>query len=362
METTSVHILGLNISAWVWAPAVFLAWLVALYSLKGFCFFRLRRWGKKTAVRWDEILIKSLDLPLSLVILGAGAGLLFKFLPLSEEISRQTDLAVRIVIIVALFLFLDRFLVGGLRQFAGRVRAVDLSGGIVQGLIRLTVLTFGFLILMDSLGISITPLVASLGIGSLAVALGLQETLVNLFAGLYIIADQPIRVGDYIELESQEKGYVTEIGWRNTRIRMLQNVTIVVPNNQIISSRIRNYYLPDKELAALVQVGVHYASDLEKVERITIEVAREIQKRVSGAVPNFEPFIRYHTFGESSVNFTVILRVKEFTDQYLVIHEFIKALHARYQKEGIVIPFPIRTLEISDKAAKTLGAQSPRAV
>ncbi|MBI2167721.1 MAG: mechanosensitive ion channel family protein [Candidatus Omnitrophica bacterium] len=346
METTSIHILGLTLSAWVYGPVLFAGWLVVLYGLKGFCFYRLRRWGEKTAVRWDNILIKSLDLPLSLVILGVGVGLLFKFLPISEEISRQTDLAVRIVIIVALFFFLDRFLVGGLRQFAGRVRAVDLSGGIVQGLIRLTVLTFGFLILMDSLGISITPLVASLGIGSLAVALGLQETLVNLFAGLYIIADQPIRVGDYIELESQEKGYVTEIG----------------SNNQIISSRIRNYYLPDKELAALVQVGVHYASDLEKVERITIEVAREIQKRVQGAVPSFEPFIRYHTFGESSVNFTVILRVREFTDQYLVIHEFIKALHGRYQKEGIVIPFPIRTLEISDKAAKTLSAQSPRAV
>lgn len=357
MEATSVHILGLNLSAWIWAPALFLGWLVMIYGLKGFCFYRLRKWSVRTQNPWDDIVIGSLELPVNILILGGGLALLLKFLPLAGALNGYLALAVRIVIIVALFLFLDRFLVGGLRQFAGRVRAIDLSGGIVQGLIRLTVLAFGFLILIDSLGISITPLIASLGIGSLAVALGLQQTLSNLFAGLYLVADQPVRAGDFIELETGEKGYVMEIGWRNTRIRTLKNNLIVIPNDKIISSVIRNYYLPDRETAALVQVGVHYASDLEKVERVTVEVAKEIQKKIQGAVPNFEPFIRYHTFGESSINFTVILRVKEFVDQYLVVHEFVKALHQRYQKESIVIPFPIRTLEISSTAAREFNPQ-----
>ena len=94
----------------------------------------------------------------------------------------------------------------------------------------------------------------------------------------------------------------------------------------------------------LIDVGVDYASDLAHVERVTIEVGREVMREVNGGVPDFEPFTRYHTFGDSSINFSVILRGKEVVDQYLIKHEFVKRLHARYAQEGISIPFPIRTL------------------
>lgn len=181
--------------------------------------------------------------------------------------------------------------------------------------------------------------------GSLAVALALQSTLANLFSGFYLLLDKPVKAGDFIKLESGEEGYVDAIGWRSTRIRMLANNTIVLPNSKLSETQVLNYYLPEPECAVLVQVGVDYASDLEKVEKVTIEVARGIQKEVEGAVTGFEPFIRYHTFADSSINFTVILRAKEFTANYLMKHEFIKRLHARYLKEGIVIPFPQRTVE-----------------
>lgn len=88
-----------------------------------------------------------------------------------------------------------------------------------------------------------------------------------------------------------------------------------------------------------------YASDLKQVEQVTVETAREAQKTTQGAVADFEPFIRFHTFADSSINFTVILRAHTFVDNYLLKHEFIKKLHARYGKEGITIPFPQRTLE-----------------
>jgi small-conductance mechanosensitive channel len=99
-------------------------------------------------------------------------------------------------------------------------------------------------------------------------------------------------------------------------------------------------------MAVLVQVGVSYRSDLEKVERVTIDVAKEVLQKVDGGVKEFEPFIRYHTFGDFSINFTVILRAKEYVHKYLITHEFIKRLHRRYQMEGIEIPFPIRTVYV----------------
>lgn len=117
-----------------------------------------------------------------------------------------------------------------------------------------------------------------------------------------------------------------------------------MPNKVMVNSKIINYYYPEKELAVLVQVGVHYESDLEKVEKVTIEVGKETLKEVNGGVAEFNPFIRYHTFDDFSINFTVILRAQEFVDNYMIKHEFVKRLHKRYAKEGINIPYPIRAI------------------
>ena len=149
-----------------------------------------------------------------------------------------------------------------------------------------------------------------------------------------------------MKLDSGEAGYVVDIGWRGTLIRLLPNNMMIVPNSRLVQSIITNYHMPQQELSVVIQVGVHYDSDLKKVERVTSEVAKEIMESVQGSISNFKPFIRFHTFADSSINFSVILRVREFVDGFLIKHEFIKALHARYQEEGIIIPFPIRTLDL----------------
>ena len=197
---------------------------------------------------------------------------------------------------------------------------------------------------------------ATLGVGGLAVALALQDTLSNLFSGFHIMLARQVKVGDFIKLESGEEGYVTDINWRTTKVKMLPNNVVLIPNSKLAQAIIVNYYLPDKETAVLVQAGVHYDSDLKKVEKVTCEVAKQVMKLVPGGVPGFDPFIRYHTFADSSINFTVILRAGEFVDQYLIKHEFIKRLHERYQKEGIVIPYPIRAVNYQqEKAGKSQG-------
>jgi small-conductance mechanosensitive channel len=185
----------------------------------------------------------------------------------------------------------------------------------------------------------------------LAVALALQDTLANFFAGVQLVSDKPIKVGEYIGLESGEQGFVTKVGWRSTQIRMIQNNMVIMPNSQLINSRITNYHLPVPEMSLRIPVGVDYRSDLEHVERVTIEVAREVQQTVDGVKPDFEPFIRYKDFGDFSIGFVVVLRITDFVAQYRITHEFVKRLHRRYNQEGITIPFPIRTLEISRGAS-----------
>ena len=240
-------------------------------------------------------------------------------------------------------------------------RSVDAYGAVIAPALPVTSLTrnvawaliaiLGLLVVLNGLGLSITPMLTALGVGGLAVALALQEPLANFFAGLFITLAGQIRVGDYVKLDSGQEGYVVDFSWRSTRLRMLANNLILVPNAKLAQAIVVNHHLPSQDLAVLVEVGVDYASDLRHVERVVEDVGREVMSEVPGGVADFQPFIRYHTFGDSSIDFTVILRAKEFVDQYLVKHEFVKRLHARFDREGIVIPFPIRTVAYREAAA-----------
>ena len=177
----------------------------------------------------------------------------------------------------------------------------------------------------------------------MAVALGLQETLANIFSGLHLILSKQLRLGDYIRLSSGEEGRVTDITWRFTTLLGGSGNVIVVPNQKIASAILTNFSMPKQALSISVPVGVSYDSDLEQVERVTLEVAREVMERVDHKLDQ-EPAVRFHTFADSSINFNVILHSSEFANQFLLKHEFIKALTKRYRQEGIEIPFPVRTI------------------
>jgi small-conductance mechanosensitive channel len=224
-----------------------------------------------------------------------------------------------------------------------------MSTSIFTHLTQVLVYIIGVLVLLQSLGISITPILTALGVGGLAVALALQDTLSNLFAGIHTIASHKIRPGDYLRLENGQEGYVTDITWRYTTIRMLANNMIIIPNAKLASAVATNFSLPETDMSVPVEVGVSYESDLDKVEAVTIDVARSVMKEIEGGIPEFEPFIRYNKFDDSSINFAVVLRGKEFSNQYLIRHEFIKRLQKRYRQEGIEIPFPIRTIRIAEQ-------------
>jgi small-conductance mechanosensitive channel len=314
--------------------------------------------SKKTSTELDDVLIDALDWPLTILIFVSGILVVPKIVAgsaLPDNISIYMSHGLKAAIIVAGIFFVNTFLLGLVKIYSVRVEIFRIASGFTQVLVRSLVFSFGALILLDSFGVSITPILASLGVGSLAVALALQPTLENVISGLQILGDRPILPGQFVKLETGEEGYVEKIGWRSTWIRQLANNMVIVPNKQIVNSRVLNYYYPDKELAVLVEVGVHYSSDLKKVEQITCDVGKDVLGRVTGGVPSFSPFIRFHTFSDSSINFTVILRGKEFVDNYLIKHEFIKALQERYMKEGIVIPYPIRAINTEQEKAVFAG-------
>lgn len=340
---------------YVYGPVVFILWVTLLWLIKRLLIYRLRKWTEKTAFRWGSILIESLSFPINFLIFASGITLLTNLFPLPDKVEALTTIALQGSIIFAIISFLDRLIKGLMTEYAQKGVLGHVSQGIAQGLIRGFVIGIGVLIFLDLIGISITPILASLGIGSLAVALALQDTLSNFFAGLYVAVDRPVQIGDLVKLESGQEGYVIDIGWRSTRIRALPNHVVIIPNSKLMGSVITNYDLPDKEVAVTVEVGVHYDSDLARVEKVTLEVAKEVMKGSAGGVASFNPLVLYHTFDDSSINFTVVLRSKDFDRAKDVKHEFIKRLHERYRKEGIVIPFPTRTLELSKESCSGLS-------
>jgi len=320
---------------------VFLAYLASFIILR-----IVRGTAKRVSLTLDGRVLWLLDhyvFPLFFVV---GLWWLLDVAPLPPKVARAADRMLSLTGLVIAIIVVAKVILVILRNIAARYQPLGNIQAPVDLATKIILVAISGMLILDNLGVSLTPLLTTLGIGSLAVAIALQDTLGNAFAGLHIKADRPIEVGQFIRLDSGDEGYVERIGWRSTRIRMLPNKCAVVPNSKLVQSTIINYDLPDPEVAVLVEVGVHYDSDLAKVERVTRSVGREIMKSVDGGVPGFDPFIRYHTFNESSIDFTVILRAQRFVDGYLIKHEFVKKLHDRYKEEGIVIPFPIRTLEL----------------
>ena len=259
------------------------------------------------------------------------------------------DRATLIIYVLSVTVVLSRMLSGLVTLYGRKVGGILMSTSIFTHLTQVLVYMIGVLVLLQSLGISIAPILTALGVGGLAVALALQDTLSNLFAGIHMIASRKIRPGDYVKLESGQEGYVADITWRYTTIQALSNNMIIIPNAKLASAVATNFSLPEPEMSILVDVGVSYGSDLDKVESVTIDVARTVMKEIEGGIPEFDPFIRYNKFEESSINFVVILRAREFSNQHLIRHEFIKRLQKRYREEGIEIPFPIRTIRMAEQ-------------
>ncbi|MEA5554381.1 mechanosensitive ion channel family protein [Anabaena cylindrica UHCC 0172] len=262
--------------------------------------------------------------------------------PLRLDIANVLQKIITIIFLYSVTLVLARLTSGFVSLAIRRTEGVPTS--LLSNLAKIAVLILGTLILLQTVGIEITPIITTLGIGGLAVGLALQDTLANLFSGFYLIISQQVRTGDYVKLDDGNQGYVTDITWRNTTIKEISNNVIIVPNSKLASAIFTNYHLPAKEITLTINVGVSYDSDLELVESVTIEVAKEVMQEIAPNLIENEPYVRFHTFNDFSIDFTLYMRVSEFFDQRIGKHLFVKKLHKRYQLEGIQIPFPIRDI------------------
>jgi small-conductance mechanosensitive channel len=304
----------------------------------------LHAWAKRSQSEWDDIVadsMKGLVVPWFVLI---GLAVVLRVVPLQPEIALIVRRTVGVLGILTTVIFFTRMARKAIYVYIDR--KVEVPSSIFKNFATGLIYLVGFVVVLDYLGVSIAPLLTALGVSGLAVALALQDTLSNLFAGLNILMTRKIRPGDYISLETGQEGIVCDVTWRNTTIRAPEDNLVVVPNAKLAAAIYTNTHLPEQEMGLFLPVVVAFDSDLALVERVTNEVAREVLATPERAIPDFKPFIRYNAFTDNGVRFSVILRIKEYREMYPIRHEFFRRLHERYRAEGVKLAVPPRAVTL----------------
>ena len=337
------------------AGAIGLISIVVAFLVFKVVFPLIVRFTNWTPTDLDSSLVKSVRWPVTFGILVLGAYLAVT-IPLglsgseqdrADTIARAAGIVVGITVVVGLLSSAIDWYLATLATRTNHV--VDLrlfplfrrvGGVIVYGI--------GALLVLDVMDINISPLIAGLGLGGLAVALAIQPTLANLFAGTYVMTEGVITTGDYIELEGGMAGYVVEVGWRSTRIRTWGNNLVVVPNARFAETIITNYQQPVPAVNVYVTCGVSYDSDLDLVEEVSREVMNDLVENDPNAIRSYGSWFAFDAFGESNVSFWLFLQSRDRLASFNLQSSLIKNLHRRFKEEDITINYPVRTLQFPD--------------
>ena len=254
------------------------------------------------------------------------------------------SIGLKILLIASITQAIARLIEGIFRLWTEKRGGGFPSTTIFTNIVSITIYTIGLLIVLDALNISIAPMLTALGVGGLAVSLALKDTLSDVFAGLHILLSKKVQPGDFVSIDSGEMGYIQNISWRNTKMLERSNNIIHIPNAKLSSAIIKNYDSGDPSFSVKIPVSIGYESNLDLASKIIIEVANDLQDKMDEINKGTEPSFKFRSFGESGIDLAVYFRCNKYGDQNPIIHEFIKKIHKRFEKEGINIPFPTRTI------------------
>ncbi len=314
-----------------------MGWLAERVVLRG-----LGVIAERTEWRADNVIVRAFRGVLIFWGLALGvylASLTVEAFP--SFVNWLQNVALTAAVLLSFFVVLARVSAGLVIAYSRRESSFLPITSIVPTLVRVLVYTIGLLVILNEFGVSITPILGALSLGGLALALGLQDTLANVAAGLYLIASQQIRTGHYVRLETGEEGWVVDIDWRATSIRTIVDSRVIVPNARLASSVVANYHGAPTGLRMRVHVPLPYDTDLARAEAVVLEVAESVAFKGKS-----KPEAFVHTLGEFSVNLTVLLPVRDYYAQFETRSRFLKALILRFQAEGIRVPFPIKEFEM----------------
>ncbi len=322
-------------------------WILIAFGLYYFIKFILKL-AKRTKTLFDDRLIEIVRFPfLFIIILYGAVQSVFKL-----HISLGLQLTISQVSIFLFFVFGIYIIY---RVFNEVLEAItekrggetSMFGAVLRPVLRkigaTIIILGGLLYALSSIGIEVTALLAGAGVIGLVIAFAAQDTLSNFFSGIHLLIDRPFKIGDVISLEPGEYCRVENVGMRSTRLySIFDHELIIMPNNAVANQKIVNIVKPDAMIRKKLSVSVAYGSDLKKVRDILFEISKKHPNVVKKK--DFKPIVRLSDFGESSIDYTVILWIDEVMNQWKVLSDIRYKINARFKKEHITIPFPQRTV------------------
>lgn len=310
------------------------------------------RWVGKTQTTVDDELISLLHRPVFLLVLLVGLGMAAERTGMPDRVLTMTVACLKTIGIIAICTFLiqaSRIVIASLSKKRDRFQLIQpRTVPLFSNLSLLIIIGAGIYFLFLAWQTDPTAWLASAGIIGLALSFAAKDSLANLFAGAFILADAPYKLGDFIILDSGERGKVTAIGLRSTRMLTQDDVEITIPNAVMGNTKITNESGgPYEKERIRIRVGVAYGSDVDRVEELLLNIALSHEEIVNRP----EPRVRFRAFGDSGLNFELLAWIDEPVLRGRVSHLITKEIYNCFNEEGIEIPYPKRDVYIKSTAA-----------
>ncbi|MGM5487701.1 MAG: mechanosensitive ion channel family protein [Nanobdellota archaeon] len=300
------------------------------------------RFTRKTKTKLDDKLVERTKHPISLILIVIGVRIGLQYPELAPVVLKVTSAITEAVIILlgtwTVVRVVDVLILNWGKKWASKtdnslddqlVRFFHRASGIILFIV-------GFLLVLTNSGIQIGPLLASMGIGGLALAFAMQQTLGNFFGGISLILDRNIKIGDLISLDDGTMGNIEDIGFRSTKVKNFDQEIIIVPNGVLANAIFKNIALPSQDVRVVVPFSVAYGSDVKEVRDL---VLKEI-KKIKGISKEPKPFVMFLEMAESSLNFKAFFYVDNYDFRYDALEEANERIYNLLNKHNIGIPFP----------------------
>jgi len=328
--------------------SIVLALSLVLAKVADFVISRvLLAFTRRTRTKLDDRIVERLHHPIFVSVILFGLYLAAGLLALPDPYKYVTVAFLKTMAILlwaTLFLRVSHLILDAIARHPDRHGFIEArTAPLLDNLGKLAIICLAIYMLLVSWNLDVKPWLASAGIAGIAVGFAAKDTLANLFGGLFIVADAPYKIGDYIVLDTGERGMVTQIGLRSTRLITRDDVEITLPNAQIANSKIVNESGGPYEKARItVSVGVAYGSDVDQVRRVLLEAAGAVEHVVQDPAPR----VRFTEFGDSALIFRLLCWVYQPAQRGIALDELHTQVYKRFNAEGIQIPSPQRDVHI----------------
>lgn len=344
---------------WVLATILLVTFLaVGFYGIRRALLWLETR-AAQTETSLDDALIEALNRPLYVSLVLLAVNLWAAIVPIPAALQGYIQKGSETTVIVLIILFADGLVQGWMIARAEHSKVLKTSGIVLRTSARVLLYTIGALMALSSIGFDVTPMIATLGIGSAAAGFALKGTLEDFLAGLLIAADQPLSVGDYVIIDEEHQGWVLSIGWRTTRILTRYDMHVIVPNSKLAQSSFVNTSRPRDECRFHAIAMISFREDIDEVVRIASEVGEHCQEHDPRAIPTYRAYAFVEVFREGYIELRCWLCAKSWDAHYGLRDAYLRRLQRTLRAVGIPIVGPAQVIETRASAPLSLTLEGP---